>query len=652
MFIESTASPARRLQWHGLAFAALLAAFWALPSAAAVTGTPTRLPETENEKEVFDAIRNNQFQTAINALLKAPEGKRVEIAELADEHGMTALHWTAQNRNAAAMRWLLDKGAELELKDDQGRTPLKIALDNQDTRVMTLLIARGASTTTALPGHEEKLKALKETDDIVDLMIWSAAADATDTPAAAVALYQKACSTRQPLPCLKLGLRYNRGDGVPKDLAKAAALYGTACDADAETVQACHWLAYLLMTGEGVPKDSAKAVALYTKACDGGYTNGCYILGLFYNEGKQLAKDDAKAVALLTRACDGWILRACTDLGFLYRHGQGVTKDVSKAVGLYSKACSSAEPNACLSLGLMYRRGEDVPKDLAKAATLFSAACDAGDAQACHNIASMNSLGEGVPKDTAKAVTLYQKACDGKYAASCGVLGAFYYLGDNLPKDLAKAAALFERACDGDSATGCHLLSLSYSAGDGVAIDKAKAATLLAKACKLGEQKACAGQAAAAPTNAAPAAAKAATGFAVLKVRLGSDTVASVERDIKARGGTTASGGGGSGQGKFTLNALSGDYPEVGPTFMAVNYDFDAAGPTGRLIAVTIVRKTQTGAPYATLVAARKAEIEKAIGPLQQKSATELSTQAAGIQVSLFVVADTGFLYEQYRLPK
>ena len=155
MFIESTDSPARPRPWHSLALAALLAAFCPLSLAAVATATPTRLPVTENEKEVFNAIKNNQFQAAVNALLKAPEGQRVAIVELADEHGMTALHWAASNRNAAGMRWLLDKQAELELKDDQGRTPLVIALDNLDINTMTLLISRGANTSTALPGPDE-----------------------------------------------------------------------------------------------------------------------------------------------------------------------------------------------------------------------------------------------------------------------------------------------------------------------------------------------------------------------------------------------------------------------------------------------------------------------------------------------------------------
>ena len=154
---------------------------------AAATGDANALRElakaySETEKKVFDAIKNNQLQAAINELLKAPDGTKVSVAELVDEHGMTALHWAVRNRNVAAMRWLMDKKADPESKDDQGRTPLKIALENQDVRAMTMLIDRGAMTAAALPGHDDELKALKKTGDTVDFVIRTAAADAAKPP--------------------------------------------------------------------------------------------------------------------------------------------------------------------------------------------------------------------------------------------------------------------------------------------------------------------------------------------------------------------------------------------------------------------------------------------------------------------------------------
>lgn len=572
------ASPARRLQWHGLALAAMLAAFCPLPMAAAAAGTPTRLPATENEKEVFDAIRTNQLQAAVNALLRAPDGKRVAIAELADEHGMTVLHWAVENRNVAGMRWLLDKGVDLELKDDKGRTPLKIALDNMDTRAMTPLLDRGADPKVALPGHEDELKALSKTSEIVDFMI--------------------------------------------------------------------------------VTADPARAFAYFTSDCDSGDADTCYKLALYYMDGKQVAKDDVKVAANFAKACDGGILRACTFLGYQYSNGLGVAKDKAKSAALYEKACRPLEPVACLNLGLQYANGEGVAKDQARAANLFKIACNMDDATACGNLAILTMKGEGVPKDDSGAAALAQKACAGGYASSCTGVGYRYLFGDGVPKDEHKAVAMFEKACSEKDGAGCDGLGVLYQTGTGVAEDAAKAAALFAKGCQLGYQGSCKRQAAKAAPSATPAKATAAAPAAatpaskackIVKVQLGVDTVASVERDIKARGGTPLVGGNDLVKHR-QLSTMSGEYGDDGPPVMAVNYFFDAGIPAGKLISVMIVRRADSPADFEKLLTSRKGVAAAFAGPLQQTSATEFTAANAHCRLKLLPSPDTLFIREVYEL--
>ena len=84
---------------------------WKRLEAAAATGDADALHELAEayeaiDKEVFDLIKTNQLQAAINAILRAPDREKVRIAQLADEHGMTALHWAVTNGNGAAVRWL------------------------------------------------------------------------------------------------------------------------------------------------------------------------------------------------------------------------------------------------------------------------------------------------------------------------------------------------------------------------------------------------------------------------------------------------------------------------------------------------------------------------------------------------------------------
>jgi hypothetical protein len=135
----------------------------------------------------------------------------------------------------------------------------------------------------------------------------------------------------------------------------------------------------------------------------------------------------------------------------------------------------------------------------------------------------------------------------------------------------------------------------------------------------------------------------------VARVQLGVDTVATVELDIQARGGSPLAGGGG--LAKYRVSALSGDFADAGPDVMAVNYDFDADGPAGRLVAVTIVNAANNGAGYEELLAARKAAAAAIAGPLQQKSPTELIASSSGCQLRLLPKAGTWFIYEVYQLP-
>src|ERR671930_510758 len=77
-----------------------------------------------------------------------------------------------------------------------------------------------------------------------------------------------------------LGVRYQNGDGVPRDPARAAEWYRKAADAGHLAAQIA--LAAMYYNGEGVPQDAGKAVEWYTKAAQQGDTVAQVALGLIY----------------------------------------------------------------------------------------------------------------------------------------------------------------------------------------------------------------------------------------------------------------------------------------------------------------------------------------------------------------------------------
>jgi len=159
---------------------------------------------------------------------------------------------------------------------------------------------------------------------------------------------QQACDLGDAKGCYKLGLKFAKGESVPKDDAKAVSLLQKACDGG--DVMGCNDLGFMYGSGRGVPKDDAKAVQFYQKACDGGHSQSCHNLGVMYASGRGVPTDTAKAFQLYQRACDGGYAGGCNNLGQAYANGWGVQKDVAEAVRLYKKACDGGSPAGCRNL--------------------------------------------------------------------------------------------------------------------------------------------------------------------------------------------------------------------------------------------------------------------------------------------------------------
>ncbi|GAA9293015.1 hypothetical protein HpHA236_01150 [Helicobacter pylori] len=62
---------------------------------------------------------------------------------------------------------------------------------------------------------------------------------------------------------------YSNGQGVEKNLTKAAQFYSRACEL--KDGWGCSFLGVLYYNGDGVKQDFKKAVALFEKACKLGY---------------------------------------------------------------------------------------------------------------------------------------------------------------------------------------------------------------------------------------------------------------------------------------------------------------------------------------------------------------------------------------------
>ncbi len=139
-----------------------------------------------------------------------------------------------------------------------------------------------------------------------------------------------------PIGQAYLGVCYERGYGVEKDMPKAAKLYTKSANQNHPLGQACLGVCYEY--GYGVEKDIVKAIELYTKSANQNHPLGRAYLGECYERGHGVEKDMMKAIELYTKSANQNHPIGQLYLGSCYKYGYGVEKDMMKAIELYTKS--------------------------------------------------------------------------------------------------------------------------------------------------------------------------------------------------------------------------------------------------------------------------------------------------------------------------
>jgi serine/threonine protein kinase len=125
----------------------------------------------------------------------------------------------------------------------------------------------------------------------------------------------EACNGQVPAACTQLGVLYNRGIGVAKDLGTAALYYERGCAGGDPA--GCNNLGTVYQFGAlGFRADWSKAAGFYERACNGGHLDACANLGALYlDEPDASAQQRTRGRALLQQACSAGISRACSRIG-------------------------------------------------------------------------------------------------------------------------------------------------------------------------------------------------------------------------------------------------------------------------------------------------------------------------------------------------
>lgn len=181
-------------------------------------------------------------------------------------------------------------------------------------------------------------------------------------PAKAMQFYRRAAAAGNANAMTNLASHYYYGDGVEKDEAEAARLYGLAARAGVPLAQ--RYYGVMLIKGTGIEQNVAEGADWLMQAA---------------LRGDQLAGENL--VRLLKPQAEKGHAGATHVLGMLYLQGvAGVNKDPQAGLGLLRRAAEAGHPTSQKALAQIYREGLfGIPKDAAQAQKWSEAAQQSSD---------------------------------------------------------------------------------------------------------------------------------------------------------------------------------------------------------------------------------------------------------------------------------
>jgi TPR repeat protein len=369
------------------------------------------------------------------------------------------------------------------------------------------------------------------------------------------------CESGNMGACTRAATALFTGDGTAVDAKRGLALLERACKADEAT--ACWGLSDRALRGQGVPRDKAKAVALldrtvtsFEQECRGGAGQSCATATYLRRHGRPVVRDeklaaelekrtfllleascrnkDADACARLTDvvdrlpngglnthesvarldvACDNGAGMACWRRGSQCQYGLAFDPDTSRATPYYDRAvdlldqrCKTDDVDACFDLGARLDGDAAHLSHPTDPAVAYAKACDLGSGFACEYAAGWyRQAWKTRAPDQARADAISKKrfdqliaACDRAPGQECYDVASWVEKGRGAgPADPARAATLRKRGldaleadCTNEDWSACNFLAFDYE--EGPAADRARTAQMFVRACQLsGDEQAC-----------------------------------------------------------------------------------------------------------------------------------------------------------------
>lgn len=383
--------------------------------------------------------------------------------------------------------------------------------------LLPLTQARGAKERTDIDRLQELAESgnPKAQNDLATFYFIRSMSGTNEDFALAVYWFEKAALKNEPHALFNLGICYERGLGVEKDMKKALDYYRQAADLGLEKAQLNCALTFqemqgmaeaaryfemaakqgnavcqreigrMYLVGEGVEQNVERGMGYLHKAGENGDVEALLLLADSYGgQYEGVTPSLARMMDYLWEAASQNSPRAMSRIAYCYEEGIGQPQDTSLAVKWYEKAASLSYPDAMVNLGHCYAVGRGVAQDLEQAFEWYSQAAKLQSPLGWYNVAVCYALGDGVGANQRLAHDYFLRAAQAGLRQAQYNLGILYEDGRGVPASPQQAVHWYRRAVDQGDHRAMVALAHCYYDGIGTPVNRQQAKELFAQAAE------------------------------------------------------------------------------------------------------------------------------------------------------------------------
>ncbi len=265
----------------------------------------------------------------------------------------------------------------------------------------------------------------------------------------AVYWYRKSADLGDKASQNNLGICYENGRGVEKDLTKAVELYRKSAEQGDKIAQNNLGLCYEY--GKSVEKDLTEATYWYEKAAIQGHVSAQNNLAKCYSQLGFKNQNPQKTYYWYKKSADQGDSVGQYELGNCYYSGRGIKQDLSEAVFWYRKSAEQGNKHAQERLGRCYENGEGIEEDESKAFFWYKKLAEQGNDVGQYIVGNCYYYGHGVTQNYYDAFAWYEKSANNGNVNSKNQLGECYHNGYGVGKNEEEAFKWFKEALYGNA---------------------------------------------------------------------------------------------------------------------------------------------------------------------------------------------------------